>query len=225
MCQPPRFTTTMPSMRAMGASTRPRPARARTGTVDGFLTAMVAVALLLTGCGSSAATPSTTARAGASTTCATAYPGKPTPSTCPPTPSAPTTASRQCIAGDLRVGALRSGAYHGYATQSVELEDVATTGCYLAGAPVVTVHVANGMDEAVPPGQFASARVDLQPGRRALIEMGSLGTCSGLGPGTRRQVSSLTLAFAGGELRVDGSGLDWDVECDQLQMLDFRSVT
>ena len=208
---------------AVGMSTGSRPPIDTTVT-DG-LAAVAAAVVTLSGCGLHGSPSAASGAAVQPPSCATPFPGKPTPSVCPATPSPTVLAQRECTSADLSVSALSPGAYHGYATQSVYLVNGSGRPCFLSGVPSITAHVGNGGDKPVSVGQFASQRLDLQPGAKVMIAAGAPGACSGMGAATRQQATSLTVALAGGDLTASGSGLNWDVECGSLTVLLFGPAT
>lgn len=143
------------------------------------------------------------------TSCPTGYPGKLTPP-CSFRPAAPPpSAYVACTKGGLRLSAMWPGAYHGFTGESLELVNTTDAPCYLGGAPSMKVSTTSGGTESVSQGDFASTRVDVQPGEDLLIGLGSPGTCAKAG--TPDSASGVTLTLPGGTMTV--SGLRFGVEC------------
>ena len=121
-------------------------------------------------------------------------------------------AGRPCSAADLTVTIGGAGAYRGHATQEITLTNHAGEACFIPGAPTTTLLFDDGSQQGTDPGEFASARIDLQPGQSALLLVGAPGTCAGAGPSHSRVSTRLALGLpVGGPVPV--GGIDLDVQC------------
>lgn len=127
-------------------------------------------------------------------------------------------AGRPCSLTDLGVTAGGAGAYRGSATQEVRLTNRAGEACFIPGAPSMTLLFDDGSQQGVVPGQFATSRVDFQPGRSALLLVGVPGTCAGADPSQSKVATRMTLGLpTGGSIQVQGVYLD--VQCGQSSVI------
>src|SRR5262245_18219814 len=127
---------------------------------------------------------------------------------------AATAAARPCSLADLAVIVGGTGAYQGYATQELTFTNHAADACIIPGAPSMSVLLDDGSQQGIGPGQFASSRIDLQPGQSTLMLVGTPSACVGAGPSRSRVATRMALSLpAGGSVQVQG--IDLDVQCGQ----------
>lgn len=131
-------------------------------------------------------------------------------------------AGRPCSAADLQVSVGGAGAYRGSATQELRLTNRATNACFIPGAPSIEMLFADGSQQGADPGQFATSRVDLQPGQSALLLVGAPGTCASADPSRSKVATRMALALTGGGAS-QAQGAYLDVQCGGSSVLLFVS--
>ncbi len=129
-------------------------------------------------------------------------------------------ATRSCRAADLQIVAGAAGAYQGQATQEIRLTNAAGDACFMPGAPTTTLLFDDGSQQGASLGQFATSRVDLQPGQSALMLVGTPGACAGAGSSRSRVATSMALGLADGA-RVQVQGVYLDSQCGPPSIVQF----
>jgi hypothetical protein len=129
-------------------------------------------------------------------------------------------AARQCTAADLEIVVGRAGAFHGQATQELNLRDRGTEACFLAGAPQARLPIAGGRAQ-VGDGGFGAQRVDLAPGQSATLLIGTPAICPGVGQ--PKIASSVQLTLPDGESVIAG-GTWVDTACGAAAVIAFDAL-
>ncbi len=130
-------------------------------------------------------------------------------------------AGRPCTAADLVIEVGRTGAFHGEATQELELRNHAADACYLAGVPqsqLADVSAQTGVDS----GRFATQRVDLAAGQSALLIVGAPVGC----PASANPILSAKLSMTlpnGDVMPVQGARIN--TECGAANVMEFNAIT
>jgi hypothetical protein len=142
-------------------------------------------------------------------------------------PVAAASGTHACAAGEVKIVAGATGAYHGQATQEVRVSNVGSEACFLTGAPTVQLMPANeapqtvGARDASP--QLATERVDLAPGDEVVILLGAPGSCEAATKPERKVSKRLQLALPGGGLKVL-EGVHVDTLCGRASVVHLQPV-
>lgn len=123
-------------------------------------------------------------------------------------------AKRPCAASDLQIVLGRAGAYHGKATQEIQFTNRGTDKCYLIdapnlGAPNLQLLPRGEAARTVDPSTLGAERVELSPGERAIVLIGTPGTCDAAVNPERKVITRLNVApLGGGSVTLDGAHVD-----------------
>ncbi len=129
-------------------------------------------------------------------------------------------AGRPCTAADLVIAVGQPGAFHGEATQELELRSHAADACYLAGVPQSQLADVSTQTR-VGSGQFATQRVDLAPGQSALVIIGAPVGC----PASANPILSAKLRVTlpnGDVMPVQGTRIN--TECGPANVTEFTAI-
>jgi uncharacterized protein DUF4232 len=132
-------------------------------------------------------------------------------------------AKRPCAASDLQIVLGGAGAYRGKATQEIQFTNRGTDKCYLIDAPNLQLLPRGEAAQTVDPSTLGTERVELSPGERAIVLIGTPGTCDAVVNPERKVITRLNVApLGGGSVTLDGAHVD--MSCGPASVAWFHGV-
>lgn len=132
-------------------------------------------------------------------------------------------AQRPCAASDLQIVLGGAGAYRGKATQEIQFTNRSTDKCYLIDAPNLQLLPRGETARTVDPSTLGAERVELSPGERTIVLIGTPGTCDAAVNPERKVITRLNVApLGGGSVTLDGAHVD--TSCGPASVVWFQGV-